>query len=70
MTIYTFLTTLLSHIIKKVRTEASVDQIWEFLHDLNEYKIERGIQANYIWNTEDKLFGHNSMNKRVMAVQG
>ena len=59
-----------SHIINRMRDEASVDYIWYFFHEISTHNIEKDIEAKSIYNIDEEGFGQKSSTKKVIYVQG
>ena len=56
--------------IKRVRSEASVNCIQYFFQEATKNIIERGLQHEPVYNMDEIDFGQKSRTKRVIAVKG
>ena len=69
MAIYSWLTMRSSNIVKRVFAKAYFDCIQYVYHKLINHTINRGIQAKYIYNKYETVYGYKSRTKRVISVK-
>ena len=69
MAIHSLLTMSSSNIIKRIIAKYYFDCIKYVYHKANKHIIERGIQAKYIYNMDESVYGKNIRTKRVISVQ-
>ena len=69
MVIYSWLTMRSSNIVNRVIAKAYFEYIQYVYDKANNNIIDRVIQANYIYNKDEIVYGSNSRTKRVISVQ-
>ena len=68
LVIYYLLTMRSFNIVKRVISKIYFEYIQYVYHKVTNYIIERGIQAKYIYNMDEAVYGQNISTKRLISV--